>query len=184
VVVLLRPAEVPAWVRDRLAPLTGTRWVGVDGFGAAGKSTLAAAIAAALPGSVVVGVDDFGRAGLTGWAQAEFVRRVLEPLRAGRPGRYQTWDLDADAPTGWAEVPVGVPVVLEGVSATDAAVPVPWDVRLWVAVPAAVRRRRIERRDADRLDVWRDDWWPAEQAYARAQQPWRRADAIVRGGLA
>ena len=94
------------------------------------------------------------------------------------------WDLDADAPTGWAEVPVGVPVVLEGVSATDAAVPVPWDVRLWVAVPAAVRRRRIERRDADRLDVWRDDWWPAEQAYARAQQPWRRADAIVRGGLA
>ncbi|HEX3198394.1 MAG TPA: hypothetical protein VHR39_12675, partial [Propionibacteriaceae bacterium] len=39
----------------------GTRWVGVDGKGATGKTTLAARIAAALPGSVVVHIDDFAR---------------------------------------------------------------------------------------------------------------------------
>ena len=39
----------------------GTSWVGVDGKGASGKTTLAARIAAALPGSVIVHIDDFAR---------------------------------------------------------------------------------------------------------------------------
>ena len=78
----------------------GTRWVGVDGFGAAGKSTLARRIAAALPGARIVAVDDFGRAGVRGWDRELFTAQVLEPLLAGRPARYQRWDLVADAGAG------------------------------------------------------------------------------------
>jgi uridine kinase len=184
VVVRLRPAEVPVWVRDRLAPLTGTRWVGVDGFGAAGKSTLAAAIAAALPGSAVVEVDDFGRAGLTGWDRDLFTAQVLEPLLAGRSARYRRWDLVTDRPGEGVEVPPGGPVIIEGVSSTDIRVAVPWDVTLWVEVPADVRWRRIQDRDPPELQRrWRTDWLPSERAYAAGQRPAERVDAVVDGGL-
>ncbi len=177
----LRLEEAPAWVAARLQGRTGTRWVGVDGFGAAGKSTLARRIAAVLPGARIVAVDDFGRAGVRGWDRALFTSAVLDPLRRGHPGRYQHWDLDADAGRDWVEVPPGVPVVVEGVSATDDRVPVPWDATLWLEVPAAERSRRIARRDPDpvRQERWRTDWWPSEQAYAAAQQPWTRVDAVI-----
>ena len=175
--------EAPAWVAARLQGRTGTRWVGVDGFGAAGKSTLARRIAAAVPGAQVVEVDDFGRAGVRGWDRALFATAVLEPLLLGRPARYQRWDLLADAGREWVEVPPGVPVVVEGVSATDDRVPVPWDVTLWVEAPAAERERRIRLRDADPrlLERWRTDWWPNERAYAAEQRPQDRVDAIVDG---
>jgi uridine kinase len=177
----LRLDEAPAWVAARLCGRTGTRWVGVDGFGAAGKSTLARRIAARLPGSRIVAVDDFARAGVRGWDRALFTASVLEPLRAGRPARYQRWDLVADVGRDWVEVPPGRPIVVEGVSATDDRVPVPWDATLWLEVPAAERSRRIARRDRDPAlqERWRTDWWPSEQAYAAAQQPWSRVDAVV-----
>ena len=73
----------------------GTRWIGVDGKGATGKTTLAARIAAALPGSVVVHVDDFARPDVQGWERDRFVRLLADhaevapvvlALRADRMG--------------------------------------------------------------------------------------------------
>ncbi len=173
--------EAPAWVAARLDGRTGTRWVGVDGLAAAGKSTLARRIAAAVPGARIVSVDDFGRVGLRGWDLALFTSAVLEPLLAGRPARYQHWDLLHDVGRDWLEVPPGVPVVVEGVSATDVRVPVPWDVTLWLEVPQAERERRIRARESYPAfqERWRTDWWPSEQAYAAAQRPWTRVDAVV-----
>jgi uridine kinase len=180
----LTPDQVPAWVHERLAGRTGTRWIGVDGFGAAGKSTLARRIAAELPGAQVIEVDDFARAAIPGWDRELFAAQVLEPLLGGRAARYQRWDLAADASLDWVDVPPGVPVVVEGVSATDGRVPVPWDVTIWVATPARVRQRRIMARDTDPalLERWHTDWLPSEQAYATAQRPWTRVDLIVDGG--
>ena len=172
-------SAAPGLVRDRLTGRSGTRWVGIDGFGAAGKSTLAREIAAVLPGSVVIAVDDFGRAGLRGWDRDLFTARVLQPLLAGRPGRYQRWDLSTDSGTDWVEVPPGRPVIIEGVSATDDRVAVPWDVTLWLDVPADIRWQRILERDPERLERWRTDWLPSEQAYAAAQNPMARVDLVV-----
>ena len=176
----ITPAEAPAWVRARLAGLDGTRWVGVDGLGAAGKTTLAGRIAAALSGAVVVGVDDFARADRPDWDRDLFTTAVVEPLLAGRAARYQRWDLLTDRGLDHVSVPPGRPVVVEGVSSTDERLPVPWDVVLWVAAAEDVRRARIAARDDPALLVrWEREWWPSEQAYAAAQQPWRRADAVV-----
>lgn len=162
-----------------LADRTGTRWVGIDGFGASGKTTLAARVAAALPGSVVVHNDDFARPDLPGWDRDRFVRQVVEPLTAGRPGRYQRWDFDADVGAEWHSVPVGVPVIVEGVSATDVRLPVPWDVTIWIEVPAPVRRARIVERDGPALQHrWLTDWIPMEEAYAAEQRPWERVDFV------
>jgi cytidylate kinase len=174
--------DAPSWVAARLAALgAGTRWIGVDGLGAAGKSTLAARIAAEVSGSVVVAIDHFGRAALREWDRDLFVAQVVEPVLAGRPGRYQRWDLETDRGQNWVEVPVGRPVIVEGVSSTDLRLPIPWDVRLWVDAAESVRRSRIAERDpAALLERWRTDWWPSEEEYVRSQDPRPRADAIVR----
>ncbi len=178
----ISPERAPGWVRDRLAGRGGTRWVGVDGLGAAGKTTLARRIATVLPEAVVLSVDDFGRAGLRGWDRDLFIAQVLTPLLAGRPASYQSWDLLTDRPIDWVEVPAGRPVVVEGVAATDVRGPVPWDVTLWVDTPEPLRWSRILDRDSPgHLERWHHDWLPSEQAYVAAQRPQDRGDAIVAG---
>lgn len=168
-----------AAVLAALADRPGTRWVGIDGFGASGKTTLAARIAAALPTAVVVHIDDFARPALSGWDRDRFVRQLVEPLLAGRPGRYQRWDFEADVGAEWHTVPVGVPVIVEGVSATDARLPVPWDFTIWIEVPTAVRRARIAERDGPALrERWLTDWIPSEEAYAADQRPQERVDLV------
>jgi uridine kinase len=159
----------------------GTRWIGVDGKGATGKTRLAELIAAALPRSVVVHVDDFGRPDLQGWERDRFVRQVLQPLLAGRPGRYQRWDFDRNVGAEWHAVPVGVPVVVEGVSATDERLGVPWDFTIWIEVPYRVRlARALERDGPERMDRWLTDWMPSEDAYEAAQRPQDRVDLVYR----
>ena len=178
--VRIAPQEAPGYVRERLAGLAGTRWVGVDGKGASGKTTLAASVAAALPGAVVVHVDDFARPAVSTWERDRFVAQVLAPLAAGRPARYERWDWSSDASAGWAAVPVGVPVVVEGVSSTDVRLGVPWDVTLWVDVPAEVRLARALARDGEGMrDQWIAAWMPEEDAYEAAQRPQDRVDAVV-----
>ena len=179
-VLTLPPAAVPEWVRGRLTGLTGTRWVGVDGFGASGKTTLAEAIADELPGSVVVHIDDFARPDVRGWERDRFVAQVLEPLLAGRPAHYQRWDFGRNVGAEWLDVPAGVPVIVEGVSSTDVRLGVPWDVTLWIEEPYAIRlARALERDGPEMMDRWLTDWMPSEEAYAAEQRPQERVDAIV-----
>jgi uridine kinase len=87
--------------------------------------------------------------------------------------------LNSNTGADWVEVPAGMPVIIEGVSATDERIGVPWDVTLWLDVPADVRWQRILERDPERLERWRTDWLPSEQAYAAAQHPMARVDLLV-----
>ena len=86
----------------------------------------------------------------------------------------------ADRGLDWVEVAPGAPVIVEGVSATDARLPVPWDVTVWLEVAEAERQRRILERDGEAmLERWEVDWWPSEQAYATEQDPQDRATLVV-----
>lgn len=172
--------DAPAFVAARLAGRSGTRWVGIDGKGASGKTTLAARVAVALPHSVVVHVDDFARPSVLTWERDRFVEQVLAPLAAGRAARYQRWDWATDAGAEWHDVPVGVPVVVEGVSSTDLRLGVPWDVTLWIEVSHEVRLARGLARDGEHMrDQWVERWMPSEDAYEAAQRPQERVDAVV-----
>jgi uridine kinase len=180
VAVRVGRAHAAAWIRDRLAGLAGTRWIGIDGFGAAGKTELAAELAALLPGATVVPVDDFSRPGLWGWERDRFVTQLLEPLAAGRVARYQRWDYLADRGLDWVAVAPEAPVIVEGVSATDIRLPVPWDVTIWVEAPEELRWQRILTRDPPELIArWREEWLSSERAYGEAQLPWERVDIVV-----
>ena len=177
-----RAEAVAAAVRLAARTPDRTVFVGVDGFGAAGKSSLADAVAAAVGRGVVVRVDDFWGPGVAEWDWPRFRQQLLLPLLDGRPARYQIWDWVADAGAEWVDVVPGRVVVVEGVSATRSEVGVPWHLTIWVDAPREVRLARALARDGATMQPrWLDDWLPSEEAYAARERPQERVDLIVSG---
>jgi hypothetical protein len=167
-----------------LPPSCGpVRLVAVDGPAGAGKTTLAAALAAALGGAPVVHTDDLASHeepfGWTGRLRAG----VLEPFSRGRAGRFTAYDWDArcfpGGPEAVREVSAAPVVLLEGVGTGRRAVR-PWLARLlWLEVPAAVARARGLRRDGPALaDFWAG-WTVAQDAHFAADPSRPYADALV-----
>lgn len=165
-----------------LALGSGTRFVGVDGPGGAGKSRLAARIAAAVPGAVVVSVDEFSGPDVPAWDWARLHDQVVAPLSAGRLASYESRRWDQRGAGEWRTVEPGRLVVIEGVSCTRQEAQVPWSLRLWVDTPAEVRLARLLERDGARMrEQWERHWIPSERAYIAAQRPQERADLVVCG---
>ncbi|HEX8001822.1 MAG TPA: hypothetical protein VF519_03920 [Mycobacteriales bacterium] len=134
----------------------GVRIVGVDGFGGAGKSTFARALATAAD-APLVHVDDFlSWHDLTGW-WPRFEAEVLAPLLAGRDATYRVRDWDADefgdALNGTKTTPAAPLVVVEGLTCTRRGSPVTYAV--WVEAPYDVcLARGIERDGESHRDLW------------------------------
>jgi uridine kinase len=159
-----------------------TAWLGIDGFGAAGKTTLAGAIAAASARASVVHVDDFTGPGVREWDWERFDAQLAAPLRRGDVARYEVWAWQHEAWAGWISVAPGRLVVVEGVSSTRHEVDVPWDLTVWVDAPREVRlARAVDRDGPELLPRWLDDWIPLEEAYAAREHPRQRVDVIVSG---
>jgi uridine kinase len=166
----------------RVGARPGTVFVGIDGFGAAGKSTLSAAIETVVPRVSVVHVDDFAGPTAPEWDWMRLRAQLLSPLLAGQAARYQVWDWDLDLGGEWVDVAPGRVVVIEGVSSTRAEVGAPWDLTIWVDAPRELRlARAVERDGAALLPRWLDEWMPSEEAYAARERPEQRVDLIVRG---
>jgi uridine kinase len=159
-----------------------TLFVGIDGRAGSGKTTLADAIAAAVPGAVVVHVDDFAGPLVPEWDWGRLREQVLSPLLAGRPGRYQRWEWNRDEGAEWHDVPAGRLVVIEGVSSTRREVGAPWACQIWVDAPREIRLERAVERDGDAmLSHWTDVWLPSEEAYIERERPEERVDLLVLG---
>lgn len=157
------------------------RVVAVDGFGGAGKSTLAAALAAQLDGCPVVPTDDFASwEDPLGW-WPRLLLEVLEPLAQGTPVRYQRRDWEAGVLGDWRQVPEHPFLVLEGVSSSRAAFEPYLAYRVWVDCAREERLRRgLERDGAGALPAWKR-WMAAEEAWAVEERPCERADCRVAG---
>jgi uridine kinase len=167
-------AAIAALPRDR------TLFVGVDGYGGAGKTTFEAA--AAVPGLIVVHVDDFAAPDVPEWDWDRLRAQVLLPLLAGRPARYQRWDWHTNTGAEWHDVPVDRIVLIEGVSSTRREVGAPWTLTVWIDTPLEARlQRALERDGAHMLPRWLDDWLPSEEAYVAREDPLSRVDYIVSG---
>lgn len=181
------PASVTAAeLADRIRTLRRgtprTVLVAIDGEGGAGKSTLARWLADTLGDATVVCLDDFARPTVPGWDRQRMISQVLDPLRAGRPGRYQRWDWATDAGAEWHDVSVGGLVIIEGVSATRKDLSDRWDLTVWVSTPRDVRLERGLARDGEAMrGQWLDVWMPEEDAYVAKERPAEHADVIVIG---
>jgi uridine kinase len=170
--------------------------VGIDGAGAAGKTSLAITLAAAsTTPAVVVRFDDFylpkaRRAPLVhghppepnfDWQRLRC--EVLLPLSEGRPARYQRYDWDDDVLAEWNDVPAEGLVVIEGVYVTRSQLRSFYDFRIWVQTPRDVRLDRAVARDGeDARGQWEDEWMPAEDEYIARENPAASADWIFDAG--
>jgi uridine kinase len=180
---------VPDLVRSVRAALDDTSGrpvlVGVDGRSGAGKTALAARLAAALEdaGAVaaVVHLEDLypGWTGLRA-GLAVLCRDVVAPLRAGRAAAYPSWDWLAGAPGPVLTAPAAQVVVLEGVGVLSAACAHRLDVRVWLEAPDHVRRARALARDGATFAPWWDTWAAQEDAVLACGRP--PADLVVDTG--
>lgn len=162
--------------------------VGLSGFGGAGKSTLAATLAAAVPGVEVVAGDGFLLREVCGvvndsWAGVDRDRlrhQVLEPFQAGTPVRWDSYDWEADA---WfsCELPPCRVLVVEGVGLIHPSLP--WDLAVWLDVPPEVALSRALARDTAQghdLSGW-DVWSQVDRRYFARYRPDLAAHLVLPG---
>lgn len=157
-------------------PGRGFTFVGIGGRGGSGKTTLAAAI----EGAQVVATDEF-------WDGEVFdldrLRdEVFEPLLAGLPARFASWDWAARrAGADRTITPEGI-VVVEGVCALHRMFREAYDVRVWVEAPYEVRLARGVARDGEAArSTWVERWMPSEDRYVARDDPISAADVVIDG---
>jgi uridine kinase len=169
----------------RPAPGMSTSILAIDGYGGAGKSTLAALL---VDGFLAHGLrvdlvrtDDFASADdpLNWWPR--MIEQVLEPLRAGTAARYQRYDWGERTLAEWHAVEPGGLLILEGVSASRNVFRPYLSLAVWVETPPDERLRRGLERDGEQArNQWRR-WMAEEVAWGDAERPWERADVVVPG---
>ncbi|MFJ9843557.1 uridine kinase [Kitasatospora sp. NPDC101155] len=176
--------------------------VTLDGRAGAGKSTLAAAVAAYLGGpghAVVVHGDDFfhpmpcherlsmepeeGYHWLFEWQRLR--DQVLVPLSDGRPARYEQFDRDANAlrAGGPRSVPPADVVIVEGVLTARPELAGFYDLTVFVDTPSELCLRRVHARPDLRpqREAWLTHWRAVEEYYLTATDMPARADLTVPG---
>lgn len=174
----------------------GVLVLAIDGHGAAGKSTIAAAVAGAT-GAALVHTDDFFHPApaVTGgtarrspgvhalacyydWRRIK--ERALGPLRAGRSATFRRFDWERGSGLdGAVSVDPGPLMLLEGVFSAAPELSDLVDRSVLVDTPKPVRLRRLHTRVTP--EEWDDDWLTAEQAYFDATRPPSSFDLIVPG---
>lgn len=172
--------DVLAMLRTRSPTLGEGRLVCVDGPAGSGKTTLATALAGAVPGATVLHTDDL----YDGWDGLPRVSEQLLPLLAdlatGRPAAHRRYDWEAGRFTEQVPVPATDLLVLDGVGSGSLDVARWCTVLVWVEAPEPLRRARALARDGDAFAPYWEAWRAAERAHFEAQGTRDRADLRIR----
>ena len=173
----------------------GSQIVAISGFGGAGKSTLAAALAKEFEPAAVVSADDFilGQLGerCPDWRSIDrrrLVRTVLDPARRGSPIRYQQYDWANDRLGEERKVPSAPLLLVEGVGIMHPDLLPYFDLTVWIDCPLeiAAERGRLRARENHGVDqdaLWRDVWVPNDRDYFDQFRPDLLADVIYEASL-
>jgi uridine kinase len=168
--------------------LGGTRLVAVDGPSGAGKTEFAARLAGALSAltgeqTPIVHTDDL----LDGWDDQltfwpRLVDGVLEPLAAGRPGRYHAYDWHAARfGSQWRTVAPAPAVLVEGFSSARAEIRPRLTLAVFVTAPDELRLARVLARDGPDLLPYLRKWRRIEELHFAADATAAHADLLVDG---
>lgn len=173
--------QVLAALAARAPTLGSGRLLCVDGPAGSGKTTLAAAVAAATPGAVTVHLDDL----LEGWDGLarvdDHLETLLRPMAGGGPGRHRRWDWHADRWAGTVEVPPSPLLVVEGVGSGTPRCADLVTLLVWVEAPHDLRLRRGVERDGDAFAPHWERWARQEATLFARDRTRERADLRVDG---
>jgi len=156
-----------------------TRVIAIDGRSGAGKSSLATLLAGELDAPVVALEDLYG-----GWDGLErgvdlLVSAVLEPLHARRAARVPRYDWVArEWDTPWVLEPPEI-LIVEGVGAGARRAAAYASMLIWLAAPAAVRKKRALDRDGATFTPYWDMWAAQEEAMLAREHTPERADLVI-----
>jgi uridine kinase len=144
-------------------------FVGIDGGGGAGKSTLAAALAEARDDVRVLHLDDFFLSTVGGPESVDVARlrrEALQPLATGRPARFRRFEWWGVHLAEEHVVEPGRVVVVEGVFALQRDLRELYAVTAWVEADEALRLARGLERDGEHARALWEQWQAAEAAHA------------------
>jgi uridine kinase len=168
----------------------GTLVLAIDGHGAAGKSTIAGAVARAT-GAALVHTDDFFQTcpaqdrprepTLQRYYDWRRLRaQALEPLRAHRTATFRRFDWErGHGLDGAVAVEPSDLVLVEGVFSAAPELSNLVDRSVFVETPEPERLRRLRRLVTP--EEWDEDWLAAERAYFGQTRPPASFDLVVPG---
>ncbi|OZM75649.1 hypothetical protein CFP66_45340 [Pseudonocardia sp. MH-G8] len=159
-----------------------TRLVCVDGPSGAGKTTLAARLAAALGGAPVLHMDDL-YPGWDGLAAAVPLLhdQVVAPLAAGRAARYRPYDWHRGEFARPRELGTPPVLVVEGAGCGARVIAAHAVLLVWIEAPRDERYRRGIDRDGETYRPHWERWARQEAAHYAAEGTADRADIRVDG---
>lgn len=178
----------------------GRTIIAIDGIDGAGKTMFADAFAERLGrgGHAVfrASIDDFHRPRAERYAQGEdsaagfyndsfdyalFRRVLIEPFRMGGSTGFVTaaFDVARDQPRemDWTTGPQDATLVVDGIFLNRPELRGIWNWSVWLEVPATVAESRMLDRDGPSRHPAR--YWGGQELYLAADDPRRRASAIV-----
>lgn len=168
----------------------GSAVIALDGRAAAGKTTLAAALAERL-NAEVIHMDDFflppelrtaKRLSLPGGNvhYERFSAEVADGILSGKPFEYSVFDCSIMGISGKKRAtPDGV-IIVEGAYALHPQIPDIYDIKVFVTAPLEVRLERILRRNgSEKLEAFRRRWIPLEEAYFSAFDIENKCDIVI-----
>ena len=169
--------------------------IGIDGFGAAGKSTLAEKIKNRLKSAQIIHIDDFYKPSYLrsdeksnstlnedfDWKRLE--EEVFNKKRSNITSfRYQRYDWPSDTMADFIEVDTRLPIIVEGVFSLQHRFFDLYDITVWVtASENTIIRRAIERDGIETKDTWLIEWQPVERKYFQSERPDVKAQFVLPG---
>lgn len=179
-------------IREKMEKLLADReriLIAIDGSCAAGKSTLASALAGELDCNLFHMDDFFLRpeqrtaqrlAEIGGNVDYErFLQEVLLPLKEGKPFSYRPYDCS----TGSLKKEVAVTPkrvnMIEGSYSHHPYFQDPYDLTVFLKVSPDVRKKRITQRPAFLYRRFMEEWIPMEQRYFEGFSIEEKADLIL-----
>ena len=163
--------------------------IAIDGRCAAGKTTLADALAKKL-GAAVFHVDDFflprnqrTKKKLSECAgnidRERLIREVLVPLHEGKSVSYRKYNCKTDKMQKKITVPAHKISIVEGSYALHPDFCDYYDVKVFLDIDAALQKERVTSREGDGAEIFFERWIPLEEEYIKSLDVTSRCDKII-----